>query len=369
MKGDKDLEKTLKRQAESVLPDSNLKDGIKARLFSCTSSENASDKFASREDKVNANELKRSVRRSSGSTAKRTPRRVAYSAIAACLVVCLSLGLGLGLGLGLDRDGGSAPLGDTYVAMNINPSFGITAGADNMVKTVTALNSDAALVIYGEEFSGQPVDEVCAKLALLSSELGFLTDGGNVSVTACNDDASLQASVANAINLKISQNETLSAKNININLVSGGKSALLSSAATLGISLDGEALTAEQINARLLGYDKESIDAYVSQLTAEYAAELAALRNAALELYTSIINYQDNPNPITLAPVISNGLMCLELYNNHYGVQLNLMDVVGYMNEFSAFVEKIGTGEDVAVEAEIRDYVKLQVKISFGNEN
>lgn len=310
----KELEKQLKKQAESILPVD-----AKTQILSRVSSE-------SKEKKAKP------------TTARRAQRRYVYSAIAAVLVVCI--GLGFGLGFGLKGEGGTsdAPVvSDTYIALSINPSFGITASADGTVKEVTALNEDAVLVLYGVDFDGKQIDETAETLVALSAELGYLADGGEAEFVVCNSNAEVAKSIENAINAKINENEVLSSLNVSINFDLGGLSSLEQKASELlsGVNLDG--LGAEEINKLLNGFDEEKLKNYAKSIDEEFSSMLDMIVETAYELSLAIEECKASGNYFTLFSAVANAKDCVKIFLAYIGVE----DTEDWI---TAFIDELGSG-------------------------
>lgn len=293
----KDLEKALKKQAESILPNAD----VKAKILERATSEEKAEKVTPAK--------------------RRAPRRYVYSAIAAVLVACI--GLGFGLGFGLDKnDTPVAPLpSDTYVALSINPSFGITATADGVVTEVTALNEDAVLVLYGEDFTGKSIDETAIALVELSASLGYLQAGGKAEFTVCNDNDDYARKIESAISAKINENETLSALNVAINFDFGGKTSLEQKAKEVlsGVNVGG--LDADEINKLLNGFDEEKLKAYAERIDAEFLSTLDVILQTASDLLTAIEEYKTTFNVLSLVSAVSDADECVKLYLGYLGIE------------------------------------------------
>lgn len=301
----KDLEKTLKKQAESILPSAE----VKARILSCLPSEEKEEKTVK-------------------PRARRAPRRYVYSMVAAVLVVCIGLGLGLGFGLS-GKDGTPALVpSDTYVALSINPSFGITATADGVVTEVTALNEDAVLVLYGVDFTGKQIDETATALVELSAKLGYLEDGGKADFTVCNSDGKTAESVWNAISAKIDESETLFALNITLNPDLGGIASLERKAKEVLAGVDISGLSAEEINKLLNGFDGEKLKAYAESIDDEISSLLDMVVETAHGLAEAIEDYSSTKNYLSLLTAVANANDCVKIYLNYIGVE-DTDDLIG----------------------------------------
>lgn len=315
----KDLEKALKKQAESILPNAD----VKAKILERATSEKKAEKSAPAK--------------------RRAPRRYVYSAIAAVLVACIGLGFGLGFGLG--KNGMPvAPLpSDTYVALSINPSFGITATADGVVTEVAALNEDAVLVLYGEDFTGKSVDETATALVELSASLGYLQAGGKAEFTVCNDNDDCARKIENAISAKISENETLSALNAVINFDFGGKASLEQKAKEVlsGVNVGG--LNADEINKLLNGFDEEKLQAYAERIDVEFSSTLDTILQTASDLLTAIEEYKTTFNILSLVAAVSDANECVKLYLGYLGIE----DTTDLFGSFKDAFETRGIQESI----------------------
>lgn len=163
------ISKDLKKEADTLLPDEQLKEKLKGRLFP-------------------ESERKR---------AKAPSRRgitFALSAVACVLVIAIALGVIFSLpSSSPDQPPFVANNGsDTLVLIDINPSFEIVADKDGNVKSVTGVNSDARIVLLGKTYIGNSVYEVCTDIINTAIKLGYVNNKhGQVNISAYNDDAAI----------------------------------------------------------------------------------------------------------------------------------------------------------------------------------
>ena len=128
--------------------------------------------------------------------------------VALALIVCFVIGMSCYFALAKVP----VAVSDTFVSININPSFGITADANDKVTSVTALNEDAAVVLYGMNLVGMSVSDAADRIVTESAKLGYLdtTSTGSMSFLAVNENGKKETAVANKLNLSLT---ALMAKN------------------------------------------------------------------------------------------------------------------------------------------------------------
>lgn len=298
----KNIEKALKRQAENVLPSADVNAKIMSRMPSNTEQKEETPKV------------------------RRAPRRYVYSMIAAMLVVCIGLGFGLGFGLG-GKDK-SAPIvpSDTYVALSINPSFGITATADGVVTEVTALNEDAVIVLYGVDLTGMTIEDAADKIVELSASLGYLKEGGKADFTVCNSDSAIISKVESAINAKINENEVLSSLNVSLNFNFGGIDALENKARELLAGVDLSGLDADAINKLINDFDEEKLRKYAEEINMQYNDVLKKVVETAQGLIDVISKYDfslalDVKYKIEFYNAVQEASECVGMFLNYIGVE------------------------------------------------
>ncbi|MBR2891414.1 MAG: hypothetical protein IKC22_03435 [Bacilli bacterium] len=64
----------------------------------------------------------------------------------------------------------------TMVTIDVNPSFEIIVDEEKKVVSITALNDDASVLLYGEVFVGKTIEEVTNTIMNLSVELGYVAE-------------------------------------------------------------------------------------------------------------------------------------------------------------------------------------------------
>lgn len=192
------IERRLKREAGAMLPDATLKERIRSECFGDRVFEEVAEPAL--------------VAETAGTTKTgRAPlsrnKRFAV-AVALALIVCFVVGMSCYFALAKVP----VAVSDTFVSININPSFGITADANDKVTSVTALNEDAAVVLYGMNLVGLSVSDAADRIVTESAKLGYLdtTSVGSMSFLAVNENGEKETAVANKLNLSLT---ALMAKN------------------------------------------------------------------------------------------------------------------------------------------------------------
>lgn len=90
---------------------------------------------------------------------------------------------------------------ETYISIDINPSFEVIADGNDKVLAVNALNKDAVIVLYGKAgvYIGMSVSEVCADIVKQSVKLGYVNLNNTVDILAVNQNKSKEQSVLDAV--------------------------------------------------------------------------------------------------------------------------------------------------------------------------
>ncbi|MEG2274194.1 MAG: hypothetical protein RSC44_02575, partial [Clostridia bacterium] len=281
----KKFEEMLKQEANSMLPNDHLKNDIKRRLFEDISTcndvsvEKPSTTYASPIAQASSTNQ---VRPRKANAKSKTFSMKAISAMAAVVCLVVSLTLGLYFTVGQSKE---LPVSNTYISIDINPSFEIVADKNDIVTSVKGLNKDAVIVLFKTNYVGKPIGDVCEALILSSIKLGYLKDGKDVNILAVNDNSNKETSVIATLKSTIST--TAKSKDITAHLVvknetiggdndgkdgqpTNGKQAMLDEACKiLGITQDeAKNYTIAQLNKKI----KEKLNAYTE-------AELDALED------------------------------------------------------------------------------------------
>ena len=202
------ISKDLKKDAERLLPDEQLKEDLRHRLFPAPEPKRARSKrgFA-----------------------------FAMSAIACVLVVVVALSVLFAIPSG---DTPPTPVGDgsdTLVLIDINPSFEIVADKDGYVKSVKGINSDAIIVLLGKNYNGNSVSDVCFDIVYNSIKLGYVNNKhGQVNISAFNDDEAISRQY--------------------IELLTGNVNDLVTASGGTVVATDGEAAKQQLINDIIAAY-------------------------------------------------------------------------------------------------------------------
>lgn len=159
------ISKDIKKDADKLLPDENLKQDIKDRLFPDTQPRKARS---------------------------RKGLAFAMSAVACVLVIAIALTVIFSVPSKNDPPITAGNNSDTLVLIDINPSFEIVADKDGIVKSVTGVNSDARIVLLGKSYVGKSVYEVCTDIITTSVNLGYVNNKhGQVNISAFNEDSAI----------------------------------------------------------------------------------------------------------------------------------------------------------------------------------
>lgn len=159
------ISKDIKKDADRLLPDENLKQDIKGRLF--------------------PDKQPRKARSRKGLA-------FAMSAVACVLVIAIALTVIFSVPSKNDPPITAGNNSDTLVLIDINPSFEIVADKDGIVKSVTGVNSDARIVLLGKSYVGKSVYEVCTDIITTSVNLGYVNNKhGQVNISAFNEDSAI----------------------------------------------------------------------------------------------------------------------------------------------------------------------------------
>ncbi|MGN0796901.1 MAG: hypothetical protein ACI4M5_01710 [Christensenellales bacterium] len=206
-----DIKKKLRAQANTVLPTAKENRSIKAQL---------KQSLPARSQDTYAKKFNYS--------------RVAWACVATCLCIALIGGFGFWL---FSSSGQKAPVAlstNTYVCIDINPSFAITLDENNNVVAVKPHNKDGAIVLYGESLVGMSLEDACDRIIMLSWKLGYLQSGGDVNLTIAGDDKDKERALGQDLLGKI--DTYLQANSIDANVVDTADETIRSLAQKYGVS-------------------------------------------------------------------------------------------------------------------------------------
>lgn len=183
----KKIERRLKSEANGMLPDANVKERIRRECFDTRV-------FAEVEEPAFATAT---VKGSSSNTAHMSRGKKFTFAVAFILLACLIVGTACYLALAKVP----VPVSETFVNISINPEFGITANESDIVTEVTALNEDAAVVLYGMNLVGLTVTEATNRLVAESAALGYLdtSENGSMEILAVNENGLKEDAVTDSL--------------------------------------------------------------------------------------------------------------------------------------------------------------------------
>lgn len=88
------------------------------------------------------------------------------------------------------------------VTIDVNPSFELIVDKDKKVVSVTALNDDASVLIYGEALVGKDIEDATEILINLTVNAGYVDDQQTISISV-SGDGSFQRKLEKAIAKKI----------------------------------------------------------------------------------------------------------------------------------------------------------------------
>lgn len=181
----KKIERRLNSAANKMLPGAEAKERTRSECF---------------EERVFAEVpalATQTANRSAPHGARMSQSRKFTVVVAFVLIACLMVGLACYFALAKVP----VPVSATYVNISINPEFGITADESDIVTEVTALNEDAAVVLYGMDLVGLTVTEATNAIVAESAALGYLNTGedGSMEILAVNENGAKEDAVANSI--------------------------------------------------------------------------------------------------------------------------------------------------------------------------
>lgn len=281
----KRIEKILKQQAKAVLPDDGFKQSVRARVCD---SEKATEKVGVT---VLSTAAAGGARTSSASDGRNTKTRLTAMVV---LAVFAAVVIGLSFYF-VFATVGVSPSEFTYVSLDINPSFAMSVASDNTVAEVSALNADAAVVLYGLNLVGMPVDAATQAIVSECEALGFIdkTEARTLDLLAVNDSAARETEVSASIidgllamftekgwntGVHCSNAAVVSEKDDTryayrvTDYCSPGKSVLVSAASeATGKSVSAlSSYTADELNKLLKNYDESAISDILTALSVKY---------------------------------------------------------------------------------------------------
>ena len=183
----KKIERRLKSEANGMLPDANVKERIRRECFDTRV-------FAEVEEPAFATAT---AKGSARNTTHMSRGKKFTFAVAFILLACLIVGTACYLALAKVP----VPVSETFVNISINPEFGITANESDIVTEVTALNEDAAVVLYGMNLVGLTVTEATNRLVAESAALGYLdtSENGSMEILAVNENGLKEDAVTDSL--------------------------------------------------------------------------------------------------------------------------------------------------------------------------
>ena len=92
----------------------------------------------------------------------------------------------------------------TRITIDLNPSFEVIIDEEENVVSITALNDDASVLLYGEVIVGMNIEDATNKVITLCAEMGYVTSSSlaNVKISVSGDNRfkkNLQKSIAKEI--------------------------------------------------------------------------------------------------------------------------------------------------------------------------
>lgn len=160
------ISKDLKKDADRLLPDEQLKEKIKGQLFPAPQPKRAKSK-----------------------------RGLAFAMSAVACVLVLALALTVVFTWPSTEEKGPITAennSDTLFLIDINPSFEVLADENGVVKSVTGLNSDARIVLLGKNYIGGSVYDVCSDIITTSVKLGYVNaNNSQVNILAYNENSAV----------------------------------------------------------------------------------------------------------------------------------------------------------------------------------
>ena len=153
------IKRMLKKQANEMLPDEELKNNIRNIVVP-------------EKEVVYAN--------NNGTTTSK--KRNLNIGLITCAVLTIVVVLSVVLGIFLPKGNVSFdPVNELlnglgYVNIQINPGFEIIVDRNNKVSSIKATNKDGALVLYGTNYIGMPLEKACKRIVKDADALGFIQD-------------------------------------------------------------------------------------------------------------------------------------------------------------------------------------------------
>lgn len=281
----KRIERILKKQANAVLPDDGFKQSVRSRVYG---DEKATEKVgATALSPATAGGARTS---SSGGKHSAGTRRIATVMLAVFAAVVIGFSFYF-----VFATVGVSPSEFTYVSLDINPSFAMSVAADDTVAEVSALNADAAVVLYGLDVVGLPVDVATKTIVAECEALGFIdkTETRTLDLLAVNDSAARETEVSSSIiggllamfsekgwntgvhcanSLTVSEKDDTRYAYRVADYCSPGKSVLVAAASKVtGKSASAlSSYTADELNKMLKNYDETAVYGMLSALSEKY---------------------------------------------------------------------------------------------------
>lgn len=184
---------------------------------------------------------------------------------------------------------------ESRMTVDLNPSVEFMLDKDNKVVSVTALNDDGSVIIYGETFIGLTAEEAAQRFADIAKQTGYLQVGASateneikISITG-NED--LFNSVKNKVNNYLTENN-LAGKITEIDALTKEQLATLVSKTSVQETLDELKQKSEQELLKLLSEEREDAKDLISPALQEayYNAKAYKVNLAENETIKNALN-------------------------------------------------------------------------------
>lgn len=231
----------------------------------------------------------------------------------AAIVLCISVALILTYFLYTPET--TVAISDSYISIDINPSIEITADKNDMVKSVRAMNTDGAVLIFGEDFSEMTAYDACVKIVSLAIEAEYISAASEnaIKIVGINDNQEHETALANKINNRLQTYLTENSISANIDATTNPSNELREAAkknkVTVGkmelinelrnkypeISFEeAKKKSVKEINELLKNYDEEAISEVNSILENEYSNAQKKKQNKLQSEISDIETKYDN---------------------------------------------------------------------------
>lgn len=182
-------------------------------------------------------------------------------------------------------------ISDSYVSVDINPSIELTADKNDIVKAIRPMNADAAVLIFGEDFSGMNIEDACEKIIALAVDTGYIdADGENaIKIVGINDNQQHETALSNKIAQKVQAYLSQNSISANISATGNPSKEVREEAKQHGVTVgkmelirqlrekdanitfdEAKKKSVKELNQLLKDYDEDTIENLLSEFETEY---------------------------------------------------------------------------------------------------